>query len=155
MKVQGFQEAFDNAAELNLAGTKVKVVIPEMLVALKLSSWSLGARVKDAMDIRLVLENVRALCVDIEGDFHNEENESLFEKYSNDENGLWISVFGSRIQTLVRGSDLSGYLKNLMNSEGTVANLVRDMNAGDVSDAELENLLMALAIPLRDGLINP
>jgi hypothetical protein len=42
-----------------------------------------------------------------------------------------------------------------MNSEGTVANLVRDMNAGDVSDAELENLLMALAIPLRDGLINP
>ena len=34
MKVQGFQEAFNNAEEIILEGIKVKVIIPEMLVAL-------------------------------------------------------------------------------------------------------------------------
>lgn len=33
MKVQGFQEAFDNAEAITLEGVNVKVIIPEMLVA--------------------------------------------------------------------------------------------------------------------------
>ena len=102
MKVQGFQEAFNNAADLIIESAIVRVIIPEMLVALKLSSWSLASsRAKDAMDIRLILENVKNLCPDIEDDFHNKENENLLEKYCNNETGLWISSFGSRIQTLL------------------------------------------------------
>lgn len=154
MKVQGFQEAFDNAAELMLKNVKVRVVIPEMLVALKLSSWSLGSsRAKDAMDIRLILENVKILCPDLEDDFHNDENEDLFEKYNNDEIGLWISSFGSRIQTLLGNGDLSGYLKNLINSGTTISSLIRDMNEGNVPDQELEKTLIAIVVPLKDGLI--
>jgi predicted nucleotidyltransferase len=153
MKVLGFQEAFDNAAELILENNKVKVIIPEMLVALKLSSWSHNSsRRKDAIDIRLVLENVKALCSDLEDDFHNEENEDLLEKFAEDEMGLWISSLGSRIQTLLGNSDLSGYLKNLMNSERTISSLIRDMNEGNVPDQELEKSLKALAIPLMVGL---
>lgn len=153
MKVQGFQEAYDNAVELVLKNVKVRVIIPEMLVALKLSSWSLGSsRVKDAMDIRLILENVKSLCPDLEDDFHNDENEALFEKYSNDENGLWISSFGSRVQTLLGESDLSGYLKNLINSKTTLASLIRDMNEGNVPGQELEKVLMVIVAPLKDGL---
>lgn len=155
MKVQGFQEAFDNAAELILETVKVRVVVPEMLVALKLSSWSLGAsRAKDAMDIRLILENLKKLCPDVEDDFHNEENEALFENYSNDEIGLWISSFGSRIQTLLgNNGELSEYLKNLMSSKVNISNLIRDMNEGNVPDQELEKSLLAIVVPLKDGLI--
>lgn len=154
MKVQGFQEAFDNAAELLLENVKVRVVIPEMLVALKLSSWSLGSsRAKDAMDIRLILENVKTLCPDLENDFHHDVNQTLFEKYSNNENGLWISSFGSRIQTLLANSDLSEYLKNLINSGKTISSLIRDMNEGNVPEIELEKVLMAMVTQLRDGLI--
>jgi predicted nucleotidyltransferase len=153
MKVLGFQEAFDNAAELILENSKVKVIIPEMLVALKLSSWSHStSRTKDAIDIRLVLENVKALCSDLEDDFHKEENEDLLEKFAEDEMGLWISSLGSRIQTLLGNSDLSSYLKNLMNSETTISSLVRDMNEGNVPGQELEKSLKALAIPLMVGL---
>ena len=153
MKVQGFQEAFDNAEALTLEGVNVKVIIPEMLVALKLSSWSLGAdRAKDAMDIRLVLENVKTLCPDLENDFHNDENESLLEQYSKDEDGLWIAIFGSRIQTLLGESGLSSYLKNLMNSGTTVGSLIRDMNEGNIPDRELESELSSLTSPLKTGL---
>lgn len=154
MKVQGFQEAFDNATELVLENVKVRIVIPEMLVALKLSSWSLGAsRAKDAMDIRLILENVKLLCPDLEDDFHNDDNEALFEKYSNDESGLWISSFGSRIQKLLGETELSSYLKNLMNSKMTLGSLVRDMNEGLVPGQELEKVLMKMIAPLKDGLV--
>lgn len=153
MKVQGFQEAFDNAETIVLEGVDVKVIIPEMLVALKLSSWSHGAdRAKDAMDIRLVLENVKTLCPDLENDFHNDENESLLEQFSNDEDGLWIATLGSRIQTLLGNSDLSGYLKNLMNSGVTISSLIKDMNEGNIPDQKLEEDLQALAIPLKAGL---
>jgi len=154
MKVQGFQEAFDNAAEIILEKVKVRVVIPEMLVALKLSSWSLGAsRSKDAMDIRLILENLKILCPDLEDDFHKDENEALFEKYNNNEIGLWISSFGSRIQTLLGSGELSNYLKNLMSSNVTLSNLIRDMNEGNISGEELEKSLLAIVVPLKDGLI--
>lgn len=120
MKVQGFQEAFDNAETITLESVSVKVVIPEMLVALKLSSWSLGSvRTKDAMDIRLILENVKILSPDLENDFHNDENEALLEQFSDDEDSLWIAVFGSRVQTLLGNSDLSEYLKNMMKSGTT------------------------------------
>jgi hypothetical protein len=154
LKVQGFQEAFDNAAEIVLKNVKVRVVIPEMLVALKLSSWSLGSgRAKDAMDIRLILENVKLLCPDLEDDFHNDENEALFEKYSNDENGLWLSSFGSRILTLLGESELSEYLKNLINSKTTLGSLIRDMNEGNVAGQDLEKVLMAMVAPLKDGLM--
>ena len=153
MKVQGFQEAFDNAQVINLEGAYVKVVIPEMLVALKLSSWSLGSgRSKDAIDIRLVLENVKTLCPDLEDDFHNDENEDLFEQYSTDEMGLWISILGARIQTLLKGADFSDYLKNLMNSKTTISSLIIDMNEGNIPDQALEKTLLSLSNPLRAGL---
>lgn len=154
MKVQGFQEAFDNAAELELEKIKVRVVIPEMLVALKLSSWSLAPnRAKDAMDIRLILENLKSLCPDVEDDFYNEENEVLFEKYNNDETGLWISSFGSRIQTLLRNNrELSDYIKNLMGSNVSISNLIRDMNQGNTPNQELEKVLLKIVVPLKDGL---
>jgi predicted nucleotidyltransferase len=154
MKVQGFQEAFNNAADLIIESALVRVIIPEMLVALKLSSWSLASsRAKDAMDIRLILENVNNLCPDIEDDFHNEENETLLEKYSNNETGLWISIFGSRIQTLLGSNiELSYYLKNLMGSPFNISNLIRDMNEGNVPNQELETALLAIVIPLKDGL---
>jgi hypothetical protein len=156
MKVQGFQEAFDNAAEITLDKVRGRVVIPEMLVALKLSSWSLGAnRARDAMDIRLVLENLNNLCPDVEDDFHNEENEALFEKYTNNELGLWISTFGSRIQTLLGNGELSGYLKNMISSNVNISNLIRDMNEGNVPGQDLEKKLLAIVLPLKDGLIRP
>ena len=86
MKVQGFQEALDNAAIVELNGIGVNIVIPEMLVALKLSSWSLAAaRDKDAMDLKLILENVQELCPDLSDSFHEVENESLLKAYPNDE----------------------------------------------------------------------
>lgn len=155
IKVLGFQEAFDHAATLTLEGVNVKVIIPEMLVALKLSSWSHGAgRTKDAMDIRLVLENVKILCPDLENDFHNDENESLLEQFADDVDGLWLAIFGSRIQTLLRDSKLSGYLKSLMNSGATVASLIKDMNEGNIADKKLEETLQALAVPLKIGLTN-
>lgn len=154
MNVQGFQEAFDNATELVLGNVNVRIVIPEMLVALKLSSWSLGSnRTKDAMDIRLILENIKTLCPDLEDDFHNDENKALFEKYTNDEMGLWISSFGSRIQTLLDDGNLSGYLKNLINAGSTISSLIRDMNEGNVPDQQLEKTLIAMIVPLKDGLI--
>lgn len=154
MKVQGFQEAFDNAETITFENVRVKVVIPEMLVALKLSSWSLGrARTKDAIDIRLILENVKILCPDLENDFHNDENETLLEQFSNDEDGLWIAVFGSRVQTLLGSSDLSEYLKNMMKSKTNLSSLVRDMNEGNIPGQELEDYLKFLTTSLRTGLI--
>lgn len=39
MKVLGLKEAYDNAATITLSDVDIKVVIPEMLVPLKLSSW--------------------------------------------------------------------------------------------------------------------
>lgn len=123
-------------------------------MALKLSSWSLGEdRAKDAMDIRLVLENVKTLCPDLENDFHNDENEALLEQFSDDEDGLWIAVLGSRIQALLGSSDLSGYLKNLMKSGTTIGSLIIDMNEGNIPDQELVKVLQSLTTPLKTGLI--
>ena len=59
----GFKEACQNAAEIEVEGVKTKAVIPEMLVALKLNSWSHDTgRIKDAIDIKCVLDNVGVLC---------------------------------------------------------------------------------------------
>jgi predicted nucleotidyltransferase len=155
MKVQGFKEAFDHGAIIRLESTKVRVVIPEMLVALKLSSWSLAtSRTKDAMDVRLIFENIKILCPDLVGDFHHDENEALFEKYNHDELGLWISFLGLRIQKLLANCDLSDYLKNFMNSETTVSHFIRDMNEGNIPDLKLEKKLVSMMTSLKDGIMN-
>ncbi len=153
IRVMGFREAYNNATSVLLDGVNIRIIIPEMFVALKLSSWSSGQdRKKDAIDIRLILENIKALCPDLENDFHNEENESLLEKYGQDEDGLWISVFGSRIQTLLKGTALSDYLKNLMSSDFTINTLLLDFNYGNIPDEKLRFILEKLLTPLRDGL---
>jgi predicted nucleotidyltransferase len=154
MKVMGFKEAFDCAVDINLNSTIVKVIIPEMLVALKLSSWSLSSgRGKDAMDIKLVLENVKTLCPDLDNDFHEDRNESLLEKYVNDEEGFWISTLGARIQVILNGNDLSSYLKNMVQGTSTMNSFLRDMNEGNVPDQETEESLRKMLGPLIDGLL--
>jgi hypothetical protein len=136
-----------------LGEVDVKIIIPEMLVALKLSSWSLAVgRGKDAMDIRLVLENVKILCPDLDNDFHNVDNEALFEKYSQNENGLWISIFGSRLQVLLNNNELSSYIRNLFEQNNTVNSLITDMNTGKIPDDIMRKALESLVIPLKDGL---
>jgi hypothetical protein len=154
MKVMGFNKAFECAVDINLADTAVKVIIPEMLIALKLSSWCHSeVRRKDAVDIKVVLQNVKTLCPDLDDDFHEDRNESLFEKYIGDEDGLWISIFASRIQFLLAGSDLSAVITNMAKNSYTMKKLLVDMNNGNIPDPKRESELLAILTPFIDGLI--
>lgn len=152
MKVQGFQEAYDTAQEISLGGASVRIVIPEMLLAMKISSWSHGDRIKDAVDIRLILENLKVLCPDLLDDTYKDKNEGLAEKFDKDENGLRIALLGSRIQSLISGSGLSTYLKTTINTDFNFNKLVIDMNEGNVPDKDTDKKLKSLLTPLKDGL---
>jgi hypothetical protein len=152
MKVLGFSEALENSGEIEINKTKVNIVIIEMLVALKLSSWSHGqGRSRDAGDIRLVLENIKKLCPDLSNDLHSDENTKLLEAYSEDESALWISIFGSRLKLMLNGSELYDYLNNLLSSSANLGGLIKDMNDGRVPDVKLEKHLRDLLLPFVKG----
>lgn len=65
MNVVGYKEALQTSREITVGETVVKVVTPEMLVALKLVSWGENpAREKDAQDINYIISNYEIIDPD-------------------------------------------------------------------------------------------
>ncbi len=154
MQVLGFEEAFKNAGEVVIEGTSIKVVIPEMLVVLKLSSWSHATdRNKDAVDIKLVLENVIELCPDLKDQYYSKEYEWIVTKYGSDSASIWIAFFAYRIKNLLKGTEPYPYIKNMFESDGTLTMLMIAMNNGVTPDPTLEAVLRGLISPFKAGLL--
>ena len=58
MTIIGFEEALANARIIRIGSIDIKVVTPEMLVALKMVAWNENSsRQKDAQDIHYIISN--------------------------------------------------------------------------------------------------
>ena len=148
IKVMGFKEACQNAAEIVIEGVKTKVVIPEMLVALKLNSWSHdSSRIKDAIDIKCILDNVAVLCRGLLADT-SLNAETLEESFETEKEKLILRL-GLRIRSLLGSGVPLDYLENVVDGEGTRRLLARHMNNDSIPEAELFKELSSMLLCLR------
>jgi predicted nucleotidyltransferase len=140
--VTGYQEALDSAEEFEFNGRKVKVVSPEMLVALKLVSWNENrSRDRDAKDIINILTNF--------GRIDNNSEEYVFDNYSDIpkkfdyEMGLAvISLVGIRIKAIASKEHIK-LIKILLENEEDKRKLTRSMipeRAMDIDKNESDNI---------------
>jgi predicted nucleotidyltransferase len=151
IKVMGFKEACQTAAEVDIDGVVTKVVIPEMLVALKLNSWSHDTgRVKDAIDIKCVLDNVAVLCRGLQSDT-TLGAETLEESLATEKEKLILRL-GLRIRKLLGPGSPLDYLENVVDGEGNRRILARHMNNDSIPSAELFQDLSKMLSSLRIGI---
>ncbi len=152
IKVMGFKEACQNAAVFDIDGVKVKAVIPELLVALKLNSWSGsgGTRIKDATDIKCILENVEILCRGLKDDITIDVGK-LEEKFAT-ENEKIILRLGLRIRNLLGPGQPLDYLENLIDGEESRRALIRHMNNDEVPSEDVFKSLNTMVLSLRMGI---
>jgi predicted nucleotidyltransferase len=135
LKVLGFSEAFENAMDYELEDGEsvIKVVIPEMLLAMKIFSWSnsFGSRTKDANDMKLLLEHSM--------EFIGESDWAIDKS---------IPMFVGRMKSLISGSEVGDYLHNYLGTKKVIIKIMMGMNNGDVptekQDAELRPLCSLL-----------
>lgn len=151
IKVMGFKEACQNAAEIDIEGVKTKAVIPELLVALKLNSWSHdSSRIKDAIDIRCILDNVAVLCRGLLADT-SLNAETLEGSLGTDKEKLILRL-GLRIRGLLGPGEPLDYLENVVDGEGGRRLLARHMNNDSIPEAELFKELSLMLSCLRTGI---
>lgn len=150
MKVMGFKEAYENSVLIEIEEVKIRTIIPEMLVALKISSWSHGDRVKDAIDIMHVLKNVEALCPDLLLD-ESLFNKELESKYITQHQKV-IFKFALKIMSLV-DSSMGQFLENVFQSNYNKRAILTDMNESVLPLQERLKELEFLVDPFVDGII--
>lgn len=152
MKVMGFKEAYENGVDIDVDGEKIRTIIPEMLVALKLSSWSHGNRVKDAIDIKFILENIEVLCKDLITD--ETLKVDVIENELKSTREINIARLGIRINKLLEGSDLKDYLRNVLENGYNKDLLIRNMNNDTLATGETLKMLKAFVESLAAGILN-
>jgi predicted nucleotidyltransferase len=151
IKVMGFKEACQNAAEFDIDGVKVRAVIPELLVALKLNSWSSSStRIKDALDIKCVMENVGILCHGLKDDT-DLGAESLEGNFSTEREKLILRL-GLRIRKLLGAGQPLNYLENVIDSEGNRRILIRHMNNDELPNEDVFKVLNTMLLSLKTGI---
>ncbi|MFG1487468.1 nucleotidyl transferase AbiEii/AbiGii toxin family protein [Halobacteriovorax sp. RZ-1] len=100
MTVTGYEEALNSAKEYQIGNEIVKVVTPEMLVALKLVAWGENKeRTRDARDIAYILENYELLDDGLSEVYHYYED--FLEKLDTHHETL-VAIMGSRIKVVAK-----------------------------------------------------
>ena len=152
IKVMGFKEACDNATDIDIDGVKTKVIIPEMLVALKLNSWSHDTtRTKDAIDIKCVLDNVSVLCRGLSSDA-TLGAEKLEQGFDTSKEKLILRL-GLKVRQLLGPGQPLDYLEGVIEGDKMRNMLVRHMNNDSIPEAGLHKELSSMLSSLRVGLL--
>ncbi len=140
MTVIGHQEALDYASDIEIGTRRIKVVTPEMLVALKIVSWEENpARQRDADDINYIISNYERIDPDTD-DYIWDNHEDLPEKFDHDMSLAAIALLGIRIKNYASNEHTELIIKVLSNTE-IREKLVRAMLAsrlGPSDDGELK-----------------
>lgn len=98
MTVTGYEEALKSAKEYKVGTELVKVVTPEMLVALKIVSWGENReRARDARDIAYILDNYELLDDGLSDIYFDYEE---FVENFNTHNETLVAIMGSRIKAI-------------------------------------------------------
>lgn len=104
MSVAGFQEAYEGAAEFEIAkDLHIKIASIEGLTVLKIVSWNDRKNRKDAQDLKTILVSYFALCIG--------ELENIYDEFSDvildvegDTERTGIRILGERISRLLHHS---------------------------------------------------
>lgn len=126
MTVTGYKEALENAKTIKIRDVSVKVVTPEMLVALKVISWDDNpTRQKDAQDINFIFTNYEKIDADsYECLLDNHEN--ILEKFDYDTALSSISLLGLRIK-MFTSKGHTDLIKSILNDTEKKEKLTRNM----------------------------
>lgn len=142
MTVVGYQEALKQAPEFKIGNHNVKVVTPEMLVALKIIAWDENpARQKDADDINFIIKNYERIDPDTDN-YIWDNHEELPEKFEHDFSLAAIALMGIRISNYASKDHLN-LIKGIFQKTELVSKLARDMlsgTPGPIDDTEVEKV---------------
>jgi predicted nucleotidyltransferase len=138
MTVVGYQEALDSAKLITLGKSKLKVITPEMLVALKLVSWNENqTRDKDGKDINYIITNYEKIDMDVY-DCLLEDHDYILDHFDHDPVLSAIALMGLRIKMFVSAEHLI-LIKKVLSNEKLKSKLADHMTSSYGSKDE-ENI---------------
>src|SRR3989339_971898 len=126
MTVIGYEEALKSAKVIAIGDTEVKVVTPEMLVALKIVSWDENpARDRDAQDINYIMENYENIDADVENCLFDHYLDIL-DRFEHDHHLSSLAIMGIRIARFASEEHID-LIKNVLNDSDQREKLARKM----------------------------
>jgi predicted nucleotidyltransferase len=153
MTVVGYQEALNTAKLINIGKSELKVVTPEMLVALKLVSWAENqSRDKDGKDINFLISNYEKIDVDVY-DCLLEDHEYILDYFDHDPALSAIGLMGVRIKKFASPKH-SSLVTDILSDDKKVKKLAYHMvssygvkdDEADVCVEKMEALLYGLKL---------
>lgn len=98
MTVTGYKEALKTAINYNFGDKVVKVITPEMLVALKFIAWNdKPTRTKDAQDINFIMSNYESIDKEVY-DCLLDDYDDMLVYFDNDSTIASVGLMGFRIK---------------------------------------------------------
>ena len=156
MTIIGFEEALANARIIRIGNIDIKVVTPEMLVALKMVAWNENSsRQKDAQDIHYIISNYEQIdrdayiCV-------LDNHLDILEYFDHDSELASTALIGIRIAKFT-GQEHVALIKKVLENSERKEKLARDMitligTAEDQKEEQnikiLDALLYGLSYPI-------
>ena len=137
MTVIGYEEALKSAKVIAIGDTEVKVVTPEMLVALKIVSWDENpARDRDAQDINYIMENYENIDADVENCLFDHYLDIL-DRFEHDHHLSSLAIMGIRIARFASEEHID-LIKNVLNDSDQREKLARKMVSFNVVERETQ-----------------
>jgi len=137
MTVIGYEEALKSAKVIAIGDTEVKVVTPEMLVALKIVSWDENpARDRDAQDINYIMENYENIDADVENCLFDHYLDIL-DRFEHDHHLSSLAIMVIRIARFASEEHID-LIKNVLNDSDQREKLARKMVSFNVVERETQ-----------------